>query len=352
MLLVHAGIEPQVQLDLGAQERVARQVAAREARRVGEAVRKAGLGRKQQEVRGPRVACGDHEDARFERERFVGSLQVGGLGAHDHAARVVEHEPAHQGLIEQRDLLRFEEAAEGEIRRVARARGADLAGVAPLADRPAVVLLGVLGLGRAPEGDPALLGPGLERLQVVGERHGRHGVGRGATILGARARLAGDPKGALSFDVVAFEVVPAERPVHGEAVERAQAQVFLGEAVGHSAPVQRGAAHRHGARDHALRLLVADEVARPGVFAVVEPAPAVLHAVLEVADLLPRLHHGDGQAGPPFRQLLGEERGRNPAADDADVALQAPHQRPSSRGGGAFSEPGRPRQMSRPIAAP
>ena len=135
------------------------------------------------------------------------------------------------------------------------------------------------------------------------------------------------------------------RPVHVQAEHRFQPQVFLGEAIAGAAPVQRRAAHRHGARDHAFGGLVFDEVARPRILGILDAALAALHAAVEIEELLPGLDHRNRDAGPQLLQFLRKHGRGDAAADDADVGFVAPHQR------GSCSDPASPRHSSRPMCA-
>src|SRR5437870_6851811 len=97
-----------------------------------------------------------------------------------------------------------------------------------------------------------------------------------------RAGLARDAEAALRLAVELLELGPLDRPIDGDAEHRVQTQIFLGEAVARPAPVQRAAADRHAARDDAARGLIFYVGAGPRIFRVVDAAPPVLAAMLEI----------------------------------------------------------------------
>ena len=245
----------------------------------------------------------------------------------------------------QGEVFAGEQSLEGEVGRVARAGGADGAGIAADALRASAVRAGVLGLGRGPERDAALFGPLLEFDQVVRHHHRGHGVRLGAAVFGKRAGLAGDAQAALGLAVELLEFGPLQGPIHVQAVHGAQAQILFGEAIAGAAPVQRGAAHGHGARYHAFGCLVFDEVARPGIFGIPDTALAGLHAGGEVEELIAGFDYRDREARPQFQQFFREHRRGDAAADDAHIRFVAFHQR------GSRSDPARPRHSSRPMCA-
>ena len=73
-------------------------------------------------------------------------------------------------------------------------------------------------------------------------------------------------------------------------------------------------------------LLILDVVVRPRMLAVVERALAVPSAILRVEDRPPRLDDGDAHAGTELGEPLGEHRGGDAAADDADVGFVDGHE--------------------------
>ena len=140
-----------------------------------------------------------------------------------------------------------------------------------------------------------------------------------------RARLAADIETLLRLAVGALEILPLERPVVREPVERFEAQILFRKTIAGAAPMQRQPAHRHRHRDDALGLLVFDEVVVPGMFAVVHGALAVPPAVFRVENRSPGFDHGDRDPRPELRELLREHRGGDAAADDADVGFVGHH---------------------------
>jgi hypothetical protein len=71
--------------------------------------------------------------------------------------------------------------------------------------------------------------------------------------------------------------------------------------------------------------LIFDHVAGPRVLAVIERASAVLPAFLGVEESIARFHNDDRQSGTELGELLREECGRDAAANDTDVGLDAGH---------------------------
>src|SRR5437870_510541 len=140
-----------------------------------------------------------------------------------------------------------------------------------------------------------------------------------------RARLAADIETLLRLAVGALEILPLERPVVREPVERLEAQILFRKTIAGAAPMERQPAHRHRHRDDALGLLVFDEVVVPGMFAVVHGALAVPPAVLRVENRSPGFDHGDCDPRAELRELLREHRGCDAAADDADVGFVGHH---------------------------
>ena len=60
----------------------------------------------------------------------------------------------------------------------------------------------------------------------------------------------------------------------------------------------------------------------------------LLEAILEIEQPLPRFDDDDLGAGFELRELLGDERGRDAAADDENVAFVARHDQPLPSGAG------------------
>src|SRR6185503_8897111 len=101
---------------------------------------------------------------------------------------LVDDEAANERLVVQLDLLRRHQLAEGEVGRIARARGADLAaGVVDAAAVAAAERRQVARHRQRRELQAALLGPRLQDLQVVGERNRALRVRLGTMILRMRA---------------------------------------------------------------------------------------------------------------------------------------------------------------------
>ena len=125
------------------------------------------------------------------------------------------------------------------------------------ADRPRGRLHRVLGLWSSQKGTPSLLRP-RQLTQALTDK-GIGGIGTVPTADPRRAaRLAGNADAPLRFAVVALELVPADRPVDREAVQRLETQILRGKAVRHAAPVQRRSTHRHRPRNNSDARLVAD----------------------------------------------------------------------------------------------
>ena len=143
VLLVHAGIERGVELDLRADEGVAVHVLADQARTDWRRrTTAAGAGTRHSPRRARRSSPGS-PSPQPSRARPPSPRRC--------ACRRTGDQPPHERLVVQRDLLRGEQRLEREVRRIARARRADLARVAAQARRPAAVGARVLGLRRALE---------------------------------------------------------------------------------------------------------------------------------------------------------------------------------------------------------
>ena len=250
-------------------ELVAVHVPPDEPRAVCEAVREPRVGRQQQQMRAPAVARRDDERLRAVLDRLAGPILVDALCGHDRGAPLVERQPPDERAVVQHDLLRRHQLAEREVGRISRAGRTDLAArVVHAAPAAAAERRQVARHRQRRELHAALLGPGLQRLQVVGQRNRSLRVRLGPPVLGMRARLAAHVQPPLRFAVVPFELLPLDRPVGREAVHRLQPEILLGEPVARAAPVQRQAADRHRHRDDAVGLLILDVVVGPRVLAV------------------------------------------------------------------------------------
>ena len=186
-------------------EPVAVHVAADQPGAVREAVREARVRRQQQQMRAPAVARRDDERLRAVLDR-IARADPGAPPAPRRSVErcVVEDQPADQRPIVQHDLLRRDQLLEREVRRVARARRADLAaGVVDAAAAAAAERRQVARHRQRRELDAALLGPRLQRLQVVGQRDRALRIRLRPPILGMRARLAADVQPPLRLAVVA-----------------------------------------------------------------------------------------------------------------------------------------------------
>ncbi len=219
-------------------------------------------------MRTPGVAGRHSEDARavlhFDARAFAAntvSRNHGRLGR-------VQHQLADQSPVMQDNLLFSQQALECKLWRVARSGGTDVAGPAADTHGSPVIFHRVLGLRHALKRNPRLLAPGFKLLQAVCERHGRHGIWLRTPVFGKRTRLPRNAESPLRFAVELLEFGPLNRPVDIQTVHRLQAQIFFGESIASSAPVQGLAADRHGSGDSTLGGLVFDKVARPGILAV------------------------------------------------------------------------------------
>ena len=180
---------------------------------------------------------GDHEGARAELDRIVGRVAVHGLRDGDPVGTRLHGQAAHQGAGDQLDAPVRQQLVEGKVGRVLGASRADRAGVAPLADVPPPVGLGVARPGLRPERDSGAVGPLAHARQVVRKRQRRHGVGLRARIAVGRTLLARCADALLGLLVVRVEVVERDRPVEADAVHRPEAEVFRGVAWNGPAPV-------------------------------------------------------------------------------------------------------------------
>ena len=324
---VLAGKRLLVDRRLRGDELVAVHVAADESGSIREPVREPRVRGEQQQVRAPALARGEHEHPRAILRDLVRTILVIPLRRRNGVAAVGEHKLAHQHPIVQRHLLRRDQLLIGVVRRISRAGRAHVAaGVVEAAGASAAEgLVDVARQRQRREFQSALLGPFLEDLQVVGQRHRRLRIRPGAAIFGIRARIARDVQAAFGFHIKALELVPLDRPVFGESVDRLQPQIFLGEPVARATPMQRLPAHRHRHRDHALGLLILDVVVVPRVFAVLERAPMIGAAVLAIEDRAARFNDGDAQSRFQLGEPLNEHRGGDAAADHADVGFVNRH---------------------------
>src|SRR3989442_13711133 len=117
-----------------------------------------------------------------------------------------------------------------------------------------------------------------------------------------------------------------------------------------AAQVQGEPADRHRHRDDAGGLLVLDVVVVPGMLAVVVRALAIAATVLRVENRSAGFDDGDVGAGPKLGELLGEHRGGDAAADDADVGFVDRHLSLFSYGVGGPPPPPPPRGATPPRA--
>src|SRR3989441_1110306 len=118
-----------------------------------------------------------------------------------------------------------------------------------------------------------------------------------------------------------------------------------------AAPVQREAADRHRHGDDAGRLLILDVVVVPRMLAVVVRALAIAATVLRVENRSAGFDDSDVDAGPKLGELLGEHRGGDAAADDADVGFVDRHLSLFSYGVGPPPPPSRARRGKPPRAS-
>ena len=354
----HAGVEPQREVDEAAEVPVSRHVAAHVPGAVGEAVGESGVRREQEEVGTPGVAGGEHEGARAELDGLVRCVPVDCFGDRDPIRARLRRQTSDEGAGDEVDAPVGEQPVEGEVGRVLRPRGTDGAGVAAPADVAALVGLRVARPRLRPEGDVGLFRPLPHAGEVVGEGQRRHGVGLRARIVGGRPLLARDADALLGLLVVRLEIVEGDGPVRRDPVQRAQAEVLRGEARDRAAPVHRRPADEHGVVHGTGARLGADVIVRPRVLAVGQhPRPSV-GSFLERRRPLARFDHGDGGGGP-LGEPLGHHGRRDPAADDADVALDDPP-RPSAHaahgparsGSGSSSAPSMVRHSCFRIARP
>ena len=133
----------------------------------------------------------------------------------------------------------------------------------------------------------------LQLLQVPGQLHRRHRIRLRTAILGIRPWLSRDANPFLRCAVIAFELVPLDRPVVAEAVQRFQPDVFLREPLHDAAEVDAQSANRLGPRDDSGRLLILNDVAGIRVLAVVErPLPRAPACVL-IEESPPGFDHDD-----------------------------------------------------------
>ena len=268
----------------------------------------------------PGVPGGDHEGARAELDRVVGRVTVHGFRHCDPVGSRLQHQAAHQGAGDQLDASVGQQTVEGEIGCVLGTRWADRAGVAPLADVPPPVGLGVARPGLRPERDSGAVGPLAHARQVVRKRQRRHGVGLRARIAVGRTLLARCADALLGLLVVGVEVVERDRPVEADAVHRPESEVFRGVPRNRPAPVHPGTAHNHLTVHLARARLIGDVVVRVGVLAVGQHACPGPGSLLEGRGPPAGLDHRDGRGGV-FGEPFRHHRRTDPGPDDADVAF-------------------------------
>jgi hypothetical protein len=147
----------------------------------------------------------------------------------------------------------------------------------------------------------------LRIQEIVGERHGGHGIQHRLLVFGERAGVAGYTDAAVGFTDVGLKFRPGEWPIHGKPVQGSEAQIFFREAVDVPLPVHGGAAHGHGSRDDAFTGLIFDPIARPGVLTVEDGAFAIGHALFNIEEALPCLDDHNVQPRFELRKLCARK---------------------------------------------
>ena len=230
------------------------------------------------------------------------------------------YQPPHHGAVVESQPVFVQQPAEGEVRAVLGAGGADGAGIAADAFAPTAIGAGVLGHRVAPVGNPGLLRPLLRLREVPGDRQRIHRVRAAARVVLRRPGFAGDADPFLRFPVEGVEVVVGDGPVPAHAEQRAEPEVFRGEPGRRPAPVHRQPADGHGARLDVRAVVAGDVVAAVRVLAVVEESAAGVEAAFEVEDAVSGFDDGD-RAVSVLGEALRHHRGADAGAEDGDIGF-------------------------------
>ncbi len=166
-------------------------------------------------MRAPAIAGGHDERLRAIVDGLAGPVLVDRGHRDDRRLPIVEHQRADQRPVVEHDFLRLCQLAEREVGRIPGARRTDFAArVVDAAAAAAVERRQVARHRERLELQPALLRPGLQQLQVVGQRDRTLRIGLRPRVFQVRAWLAAHVEPALGLAVVALELAPLENRLH------------------------------------------------------------------------------------------------------------------------------------------